>query len=128
MKKVVLARNLPKDDGEADEGNIPKPVSYDESLVISICLNSSKMVWGQNTSEYFIYDKTPKDPSKKAKRELVLKYTTVKRERKLIEKMVLNNAWMKDKSQEEVQSINEAFKKWMDEGVVPDVASRTTTE
>jgi paired amphipathic helix protein Sin3a len=127
MKKTVLARNLPKDDGDNDEGYVPKPISYDESLVISICLNSAQMVWNANSSEYFIYDKTPKDPEEKEKLERRQRYNTMMRETKLNE-MVLNNAWMKDRSQDQVKDINESFVRWAKEGVLPESSLRGHSE
>jgi len=137
MQKVVLQRNMPRDEPESgrndkdsgsgsggerssgEHGGVPKPVAYEESLRINVCLNSCKMVWGENTSEYFVYDHAPRDPARRARRALVMRAHRLRRETQLTERLVLNNAWMKDKSQEEVQSVNEAFRKWMDDGVVP---------
>lgn len=126
MAKVVLARNLPNADN--DETEIPKPVAFEEALVISICVNTSKMVWTPNTTEYFVYDKTPKDAEKRQRQRLVSRAWTQKRETRLNERMVLNNVWMKDKSQEDVQNVNESFHKWVHEGVLPDASLRNETD
>ncbi|PON28409.1 hypothetical protein TGAM01_v202903 [Trichoderma gamsii] len=119
MKKVVLTRNLPSGEADNDEDGIPKPVSYKESLTVSICLKSSKMIWAPGTSEYFVYDQAPRSKEQREHREKLTKATSSFRERKLLEKMVHNPVWAKDMSPEEVQEINGNFRRWMDEGVPP---------
>ena len=122
MQKVVLARNLPAAEVDGDGGGIPKPVAYDESLVISICLNSSKMVWTPHTYEYFVYDRTPKTAAERERRKAFLMHTSRRRAEKTVENMVHNTAWMRNKNQEEVQKINAEFRRWMQEGVLPENA------
>ncbi|KAH7313522.1 hypothetical protein B0I35DRAFT_355937 [Stachybotrys elegans] len=117
LQKVVLTRNLPSGDADSDDDNIPKPLAYKEDLTISICLKSSKMVWGPGTSEYFIYDQSPKSKEQRERREKFTKALSNFRESKLIEKMVHNPAWTKDMSPEEVQEQNRNFRQWMDEGI-----------
>lgn len=119
MKKVVLTRNLPSGESDNDEDGIPKPVSYKESLTVSICLKSSKMIWAPGTSEYFVYDQAPRTKEQREHREKLTKATSSFRERKLLEKMVHNPVWAKDMSPEEVQEINGNFRRWMDEGIPP---------
>ncbi|OAQ62617.1 paired amphipathic helix repeat domain-containing protein [Pochonia chlamydosporia 170] len=119
LQKVVLTRNLPSGDTDSDSDEVPKPLSYNESLTTSICLKSSKMVWGPGTSEYFIYDQSPKTQEERERREKFTKALSAHRESKLVEKMVHNPSWTKDMSPEEVQEQNKNFRKWMDDGVAP---------
>jgi paired amphipathic helix protein Sin3a len=128
LERAVLARNLPKDEGDGDELSVPKPIAYDESLVVSICLNTSTMVYAAGTSEYFVYDKVPKDPEERARLESRVKRTRQASETRLAERMVLNNAWMKNRSQEEVMNANEAFHKWAKDGIIPGTASAGDAE
>lgn len=123
LQKVVLSRNLPSSDADADEDAIPKPISYKEDLTISICLKSSKMLWAPGTSEYVVYDQSPKSAEQRERREKVLRALSVHRENKLLEKWVHNPAWTKDLSPEEVQEQNKNFRTWMDDGVVPPSAA-----
>ncbi|KAM0251841.1 hypothetical protein ACHAP5_001504 [Fusarium lateritium] len=123
LQKVVLSRNLPSSDADTDEDAIPKPVSYKENLTISICLKSSKMLWAPGTSEYVVYDQSPKTAEQRERREKVLRALSVHRENKLLEKWVHNPAWTKDLSPEEVQEQNKNFRTWMDDGVVPPSAA-----
>lgn len=123
LQKVVLTRNLPSGDSESDGESMPKPLSYSENLTISICLKSSKMIWAPGTSEYFIYDQSPKTKEQRERREKFTKALSSHRESKLLEKMVHNPAWTKDMSPEEVQEQNKNFRKWMDEGVAPPAAN-----
>jgi paired amphipathic helix protein Sin3a len=123
LQKVVLSRNLPSADTDADDDAIPKPVSYKENLTISICLKSSKMVWAPGTSEYVVYDQAPKSTEQRERREKFTRALSTHRENKLLEKWVHNPAWTKDLSPEEVQEQNKNFRKWMDDGVVPPTAT-----
>ncbi|KAG8411458.1 Transcriptional regulatory protein sin3 [Metarhizium acridum] len=119
LQKVVLTRNLPSGDADSDSDEVPKPLSYSENLTTSICLKSSKMVWGPGTSEYFIYDRSPRTQEERERREKFTKALSMHRESKLLEKMVHNPSWTKDMSPEEVQEQNKNFRKWMDDGVAP---------
>ncbi|KAK7404006.1 Transcriptional regulatory protein sin3 [Neonectria punicea] len=119
LQKSVLTRNLPSGDADSDDDSIPKPVSYKENLTISICLKSSKMVWAPDTSEYVVYDQTPRTRDQRERRDKFLRALTNYREGKLLEKWVHNPAWTKDLSPEEVQEQNKNFRQWMDEGIVP---------
>ncbi|KAJ0288069.1 hypothetical protein COL940_002211 [Colletotrichum noveboracense] len=119
LQKAVLARNLPASDEKFDESQIPKPISYDEDLSISICLNTSKMVWKAGTSEYFVYDNIPKEKEARERHLERLKNASNKRDTKLREKFVFNSPWMKGMSQADVQKFNEGWSKWLKEGVLP---------
>lgn len=123
LQKVVLSRNLPSPDADADEDSIPKAVSYKENLTISICLKSSKMIWAPETSEYVVYDHGPKSAEQRERRDKFIRALSAHRENKLLEKWVHNPAWTKDLSPEEVQEQNKNFRKWMDDGVVPPSAA-----
>ena len=114
LHKSVLTRNLPSGDSDSDGGEIPKPVSYKEALTISICLKSSKIIWSPDTSEYFIYDQSPKTKERRERQEKFIKTLSAHRENKLKEKWVHNSPWMKDLSSEEVQKMNAGFRELMD--------------
>lgn len=119
LQRTVLARNLPSGEADSDDGEVPKPLKYDESLILRICLNSNRIVWGEGTSEYFIYAAAPEDEEDKAKQEEHLAAIKEHREQRFQEKMVMNNSWMRGLSQDEVQAANEEFQKWFKDGVSP---------
>lgn len=119
LTKVVLARNLPSTEGEDEEVGPPKALSFDEGLVLRICLNSSKIVYEKATSEFFIYNTTPSSPEGMRIYKEHFRLISEHREQKFREKMVMNNAWMKNMSQENVQKCNDAFQKWVNEGIPP---------
>lgn len=119
LPKTVLARNLPSNDADSDDGNVPKPIKYDEGLVLQICLNSNKIVWEKNTSEYFVYNLGSGDEEERKKADERAQAVTDHRQQLFREKMVMNNAWMRGLSQDEVQKENERFQKWIGEGVLP---------
>ncbi len=52
-----------------DDGNAPKPLKFDEGLILRICLNSNKIVWEKDTSEYFLYNLSPENEEEKKKAE-----------------------------------------------------------
>ncbi|KAI1174309.1 hypothetical protein F4777DRAFT_589308 [Nemania sp. FL0916] len=119
LNKTVLARNLPSGDGDSDDGNVPKPLKYEEGLVLRICLNSNKIVWEKDTSEYFIYNVAPEDEEEKKKAEERAQTVTEHRKQLFREKFVMNNAWMRGLRQDEVQQVNEKFARWSLDGIAP---------
>lgn len=124
LQKVVLTRNLPSGDSESDGDAMPKPISYSENLTISICLKSSKMVWQPGTSEYFVYDQSPKTKEEKARREKLIKAHTTYRENKFKDKFVDHPSWAKDETPERFGEQKDAFRKWMDDGVALPAANQ----
>ncbi|KAI0008162.1 hypothetical protein F4779DRAFT_618924 [Xylariaceae sp. FL0662B] len=119
LQKTVLARNLPSSETDSDDGNVPKPLKYDEGLVLRICLNSNKIVWEKDTSEFFIYSTEAGADEDKTKTEEHAHAVSEHREQRFREKMVMNNVWMRGMSQDEVQKVNENFQRWFKDGVVP---------
>ncbi|KAI0151559.1 hypothetical protein GGR57DRAFT_470702 [Xylariaceae sp. FL1272] len=117
LQKTVLTRNLPSNDADSDDGNPPKPLKFNEDLILRICLNSNKIVWEKDTSEYFIYHLDSEEGEEKRKERG--QAMTEHRNQLFREKMVMNNAWMRGLSQDEVQKVNEQFQKWMHEGAIP---------
>lgn len=124
LSKVVLNRNIPSNETESDDGSVPKAVSFDENLVVNICLRSSKMVWDAGSSESFLSNAGPTTKAEAEEREKNRKTATLQRAHKLRERFVMNNSWMKDLSQEEVEKQKAAYQKWADEGVVDGEAPR----
>ena len=122
LQRTVLARNLPSGDADSDDGEVPKPLAYDESLVLRICLNSNRIVWEKGTSEYFVYATDP-DEEDKAKAEEHAAAVREHRAQRFREKMVMNNLWMGGMSQDEVQKANDKFQKWFKDGVSPTPAA-----
>lgn len=116
LQKTVLARNLPSSDSDSDDGAVPKPLSYSEGLGLRICVNSSKIVYEKETSEYTIYNMTSLSEERRA-------FDRDRRAQLFREKLIMNNAWMKDLSQVEVQGMNEDFQRWAKDGTVPGTSS-----
>lgn len=124
LRKPVLARNLPSSDVDSDDGNLPKPIQFDENLILKICLNTNKMGFEKGTSEYFIYNTNPVTAEEQAAASERHAMQHEGRDQLLKEKYVMNNGWlstgwMKNLPQDEVQRTNENFQKWIKDGVVP---------
>lgn len=119
LQKTVLLRNLPYNDVDSDDGNLPKPLKYDEGLVLHICLNSNKIAWEKDTSEYFIYNLGPENEEEKKQADEHAQTVTDVRKQLFREKMVMNNAWMRGLTRDDVQKVNEKFHNWMLDGAAP---------
>lgn len=120
LSKAVLMRNLPTIESDSDDGNAPNPISYDEGLVVSICLRTSKMVWAAGSSECLVHNSAPASKEAKTQRDKKREMASLHRAYKLREKFVMNNSWMKDLSREEVEKQKADYKKWAEEGAVDD--------
>lgn len=124
LQKTVLARNLPSSDVDSDDGTAPKPIRFEENLVLRICLNSNKIVWEEGTSEYFIYSTEPESEAQKAEAAERAAALTENRSQRFREKFVMNSPWMRDVNQDEVQKANEKFQRWFKDGVAPTSEAR----
>lgn len=168
LRKPVLSRSLVFEDGShggtADSdshGEGRKAAAFSEDLDLRICLNSSAIVYGPNTSEYFLYnhdrvaddeddedaeqdgdadaegDSATADERKqkklaaraarraeqyrvrKSEKEAQTTRRQARREQRFREKFVINNAWMKNKTQEEVRTQTAKFAQWVKDGLLP---------
>ncbi|TPX09314.1 uncharacterized protein E0L32_009506 [Thyridium curvatum] len=117
LQTSVLNRNLPKagSDHDSEDEGAPKPLVYNEGLVLRICLNSSKIAYEKGTAEHFIYGQ-PRE-SEDAKRLDARRHD--RRMDRFQEKFVMNTSWMRDMPADGVQKRKEAFQKWLDDGVLP---------
>ncbi|MBE3049051.1 hypothetical protein IMZ48_42440 [Candidatus Bathyarchaeota archaeon] len=121
VSKVVLNRNIPSSENDSEDGSgAPKPLSFDENLVVSICLRSAKMVWDAGSAESFrtsgVLPATAEgDTAAGAPGDAAKKNASVGRSYKLREQFIMNNSWMKDLSQEEVEKQKAGYKGWSEE-------------
>jgi len=114
LQKSVLSRNLPaSSDADSDSGDARKPLSYNEGLILRICVNSSKIVYEPDTSEYFIYSSGAASEEERARRLEMGQRASQKRREQFEEKMVMNLPWMKDLSREEVQKKTDDCNVWL---------------
>lgn len=118
MKKILLTRNL-SHDADSDNGCTPKPLAFNDGLVLKIDLKTAKIAYKADTSQYYIYNLPGCSDEDRAKYEERHRTITEARNQRFMEKMVLNNKWMKNLSQEEVQLVKEEYQKWKDEGTPP---------
>lgn len=116
IRKSVLTRNLPSGyDTDSDISGTAlqqrKPILFNEDLVLQICVNTYTLMYKKNTSEWFIY-KTSYDTEKASQ-------MAENRNERFREKFNMNSKWMKNLSQAQVQDVNQAFEKWIKDGIVP---------
>lgn len=119
LQKSVLARNLPSSDVDSDDGNVPKPLQFEENLVLRICVNSNTIGWEKGTAEYFIYNTLPDTPQELAIAQERASVLTNHRSELFREKFVMNSPWMRNITQDEVQKTNEKYQKWIKEALAP---------
>lgn len=82
-----------------------------ERLELKICVNSYKMTYKDHTDDILL---TP---------GFILKRTAGKKDSTRsevgVEKLERNNAWMRDKAPSLVQTANEDFRHWIEDGALP---------
>lgn len=119
LQRSFLSRNhAAATEGISEDDYKPKPLAYNEGLVIRICLNSSKMVFEKGTSEWFVYSNTTFDSEEdRVFHEEKQAFQRELRDERLKEKFVTNNSWMKGLSHEEVQAAKDEFQKWKEGGI-----------
>ncbi|KAK6612458.1 histone deacetylase interacting protein [Botrytis cinerea] len=116
----LLTRNLPSGDTDSEDGsNQRKPLVWGEDLTLRICVNSYKIIYKEPGVEYFIYADKALGGGEEGETRQRLKKVEESRNQRFHEKFGMNNRWMKEKSHEEVSRINQEFRKWVNEGVLP---------
>jgi paired amphipathic helix protein Sin3a len=131
LQPSLVMRNLPsfsETDSSADF-LMRKPYHSHEGLVLRICLNSSKLTYEAESSEYFIYGDASRGDSNNHP-DTQREHTTWSREQRTSrfkEKMVMNVPWMKNRSREDVQKKTDECKAWMESSAAagPDVMDTT---
>ncbi len=119
LHKSLLLRTLPADakDTASEDGYIPKPLAFEEDLVLRISPQPLKVVFEKETQEYFIYNASNlHSQQERSFHEDQQVFQKEVRAERMKEKMVMNNLWMKNMSQEEVQKANEDYQKMVKEG------------
>jgi paired amphipathic helix protein Sin3a len=123
LHKSVLTRNLPSVDMETEDGAVPrKPLLFSEDLTLRICVNSSRIIFKEPGSEYFIYTDKPLtwDAEKNmATARIRLEKAEESRNERFKRNFVNMSPWMKDLPLDEVQKISAETRKWITDGVVP---------
>ncbi|KAF7953552.1 uncharacterized protein EAE97_000951 [Botrytis byssoidea] len=120
LRKSLLTRNLPSGDTDSEDGsNQRKPLVWGEDLTLRICVNSYKIIYKEPGVEYFIYADKALGGGEEGETRQRLKKVEESRNQRFHEKFGMNNRWMKEKSHEEVSRINQEFRKWVNEGVLP---------
>jgi paired amphipathic helix protein Sin3a len=123
LHKSVLTRNLPSVDMETEDGAVPrKPLLFSEDLTLRICVNSSRIIFKEPGSEYFIYTDKPLtwDAEKNmATARIRLEKAEESRNERFKRNFVNMSPWMKDLPLDEVQMISAETRKWITDGVVP---------
>jgi paired amphipathic helix protein Sin3a len=127
LHKSVLTRNLPAGDVESEDGTGQrKPLVWSEDLTLRICVNSSKIIFKEPGSEFFIYTDKPLtwDAEKNvAAARVRLEKPEEARNERFHKKFVNMSPWMKDVPFEEVQKITMETRKWINDGILPGTAA-----
>lgn len=126
VKIPFLKRDAPADDDEQAETS--QDVKSEESLTIRIALEKFTMVFEPNTSEYLLKSDRVrtggKDGIAEAEQERENRASLAK------EKVVMNNAWMKDLSKDVVDGRKQKFSRMVAEGAnarAPSAAAATAS-
>lgn len=102
-----LRRNIPKEDEELENSSRAVPTAYEDALELRICVNSYKILWEPQTSDYFVQD--PTAAVEDGDEAPDLERARQSRKTKFVEQMVTSNAWMKNLGGEEIERLKAKF-------------------
>jgi paired amphipathic helix protein Sin3a len=126
LHKTVLTRNIPADSAEFDSGLRRRPLDWCENLTLHVCVNTYKIIYRDPGFEFQIFTDKPlgstPETNQSLARERLSKVEAIRTQR-FKEKFEMNNAWMKGLDRDEVANVNNDFKKWIEDGIVPGSAS-----
>lgn len=126
LHKSVLTRNLPSGDMDSEDAAVQrKPLVWSEDLTLRICVNSSRIIFKEPGSEYFIYTDKPLtwDTEKNmATARVRLEKAEESRNERFKQKWVNMSPWMKDLPLDEVQKKTAETRKWIADGILPGTA------
>jgi len=123
LHKSVLTRNLPSGDMESEySAGQRKPLVWSEDLTLRICVNSSRIIFKEPGSEFFIYTDKPltwDEEKNVAAARIRLDRFEESRTERYRKKFVNMSSWMKDVPFDEVQKITTETRNWFDHGILP---------
>ena len=127
LHKSVLTRNLPSGDIDSEDSPAQrKPLIWSEDLTLRICVNSSRIIFKEPGSEYFIYTDKPltwDNEKDMASARVRLEKAEESRNERFKQKFVSMSPWMKGLPLDDVQRKSAETRKWIDDGIVPGSAA-----
>jgi paired amphipathic helix protein Sin3a len=102
-----LKRNIARDLEDAEDHPRAEPAAYEDALELRICVNSYKILWEPQTSEFFVQGPSVMfgDGHDTAELERAKK----RRRARFVEKAVESNTWTKDLSEGEAERTKARF-------------------
>lgn len=122
LSMPFLKRNLPEDVEESEGRERSVPYLYENNLELRICVNSYKILWTPRSGDWFVHSE--KQRASGSDGPVDLDRVSEQRRSRFREKLILNNKWMREVGQEEVDRLNEKFQSWIKNG--PDSTSNAT--
>ncbi|KAI9806968.1 MAG: Transcriptional regulatory protein sin3 [Piccolia ochrophora] len=111
----LLRRNLPDDAEDPEESKRAIPHAYANQLEMRICVNSYRILWVPSSMDYFVHSDKERTTGADAKKDL--ERAKERRNKAFEEKFVLASQWRKEASKEVVAGKDEAYRKWIAEGL-----------
>lgn len=120
VRSPFLKKSMPNSDREDAQEQFDRyfaTLSHQEGLVVRVAPDNYRLIYDAGTSEAFLRNRQDRYDSKRIERWQAEKQS-VKDDRKQAfqEKFLMNTPWMKGRSQEEVESVNEQFQSWLHKG------------
>ncbi|KAI9835740.1 MAG: hypothetical protein M1819_001918 [Sarea resinae] len=115
LRMPILKRNLPsKDESDEEAAKRLLPSKHVEDLIVRICMKTYKMLYEPHSEEWWYH--TRKASSSVDSSTALAERIKEKRSSRFEDKFVMNNAWMKGLSKDEVDQKNDEFRKWVKDG------------
>ncbi|KAI9806637.1 MAG: hypothetical protein M1825_006094 [Sarcosagium campestre] len=123
----LLRRNVPEEAEDAEDSRRAVPHAYANQLEMRICVNSYHILWRPSSMDFFYHSRKERNATGGEGFQINVERAKERRKKGFEEKFVLNNAWRKEATPEELAEKDGAYQKLVatENGTVQEVEAST---